>query len=65
MSQPSCIDSTTLGSSQSEKPNGTLRNIGAITFVMPHFAGGSVHDALLEDYRFSISQAIDVVSGWT
>lgn len=35
---------------------------GAITFVMPHFAGGSVADALLEDYRFSINQAIDIVT---
>jgi eukaryotic-like serine/threonine-protein kinase len=30
----------------------------AITFVMPHLAGGSVHDALLEGYRFSIHQSI-------
>ena len=33
----------------------------AITFVMPHLAGGSVHDALLESYRFSIYQAITIV----
>lgn len=32
----------------------------AITFVMPHLAGGSIHDALLEDYRFSIEQAITI-----
>jgi serine/threonine protein kinase len=35
---------------------------GAITFVMPHFSGGSVADALVEDYRFSIQQAIDIVA---
>jgi serine/threonine protein kinase len=34
----------------------------AITFVMPHFAGGSVHDALLEGYRFSIAQAITIAT---
>ena len=33
----------------------------AITFVMPHLAGGSVHDALLEGYRFSLHQAITIV----
>ncbi len=32
----------------------------AITFVMPLFAGGSVEDALREDYRFSINQAITI-----
>ena len=32
----------------------------AITFVMPHMAGGSVDDALKEDYRFSIQQAITI-----
>jgi serine/threonine protein kinase len=32
----------------------------AITFVMPHFAGGSVHDALLSDYRFSISDSVQI-----
>ena len=32
----------------------------AITFVMPLLAGGSVHDALKEDYRFSIAQAITI-----
>jgi serine/threonine protein kinase len=32
----------------------------AITFVMPHLAGGSVDDALREGYRFSIQQAITV-----
>jgi eukaryotic-like serine/threonine-protein kinase len=32
----------------------------AITFVMPHLAGGSVHDALLEGYRFSIYQSIAI-----
>jgi serine/threonine protein kinase len=32
----------------------------AITFVMPHLAGGSVHDALLEGYRFSIYQSITI-----
>jgi eukaryotic-like serine/threonine-protein kinase len=30
----------------------------AITFVMPHLAGGSVHEALVEGYRFSIRQSI-------
>jgi eukaryotic-like serine/threonine-protein kinase len=30
----------------------------AITFVMPHLAGGSVHDALLEGYEFSLHQSI-------
>ncbi len=32
----------------------------AITFVMPHFAGGSVQDALTDDYRFSIVEAIQI-----
>jgi serine/threonine protein kinase len=32
----------------------------AITFVMPLLAGGSVHDALKQDYRFSIAQAITI-----
>jgi serine/threonine protein kinase len=32
----------------------------AITFVMPLLAGGSVHDALTQDYRFSIGQAITI-----
>lgn len=32
----------------------------AITFVMPLLAGGSVADALKEDYRFSIAQAITI-----
>lgn len=32
----------------------------AITFIMPLFAGGSVHDALLSDYRFSVAQAITI-----
>lgn len=32
----------------------------AITFVMPHFGGGSVHDALLEDYRFSLTESIQI-----
>jgi eukaryotic-like serine/threonine-protein kinase len=32
----------------------------AITFVMPLLAGGSVDDALKQDYRFSIGQAITV-----
>jgi len=32
----------------------------AITFVMPYLAGGSVHDALLEGYRFSIYQSIGI-----
>jgi eukaryotic-like serine/threonine-protein kinase len=35
---------------------------GAITFVMPHFAGGSVADALSQDYRFSINQAVDIAT---
>ena len=30
----------------------------AITFVMPYLAGGSVNDALLESYRFSIHQSV-------
>jgi hypothetical protein len=33
----------------------------AITFVMPQLAGGSVNDALKQDYRFSIAQAIAIV----
>jgi serine/threonine protein kinase len=32
----------------------------AITFVMPHMAGGSVDDGLREGYRFSIQQAITI-----
>lgn len=32
----------------------------AITFVMPWFAGGSVDDALMEGYRFSIAQAVTI-----
>ncbi len=32
----------------------------AITFVMPLFGGGSVHDALKQDYRFSIGEAITI-----
>jgi eukaryotic-like serine/threonine-protein kinase len=32
----------------------------AITFVMPLLAGGSVGDALKQDYRFSIAQAITI-----
>jgi serine/threonine protein kinase len=32
----------------------------AITFVMPHLAGGSVHDALSDGYRFSIYQSIGI-----
>jgi serine/threonine protein kinase len=31
---------------------------GAITFVMPAYEGGSIEDALRQDYRFSIYQAI-------
>lgn len=34
----------------------------AITFVMPHLAGGSVSDALGEDYRFSLNQAIGITT---
>ncbi len=34
----------------------------AITFVMPLLAGGSVHDALKDDYRFSIRQAITIAT---
>lgn len=33
----------------------------AITFVMPFYPGGSVLDALEDDYRFSIYQALDIV----
>ena len=32
----------------------------AITFVMPHLAGGSIDDALREDYRFSLQQCIAI-----
>jgi serine/threonine protein kinase len=32
----------------------------AITFVMPLLEGGSVEDALKQDYRFSIAQAITI-----
>lgn len=32
----------------------------AITFVMPWFPGGSVDDALKEDFRFSIAQAVTI-----
>jgi serine/threonine-protein kinase len=32
----------------------------AITFVMPHFAGGSVEDALRDDHRFSILESIQI-----
>jgi eukaryotic-like serine/threonine-protein kinase len=32
----------------------------AITFVMPHFPGGSVEDGLRDDYRFSIQQALTI-----
>jgi eukaryotic-like serine/threonine-protein kinase len=32
----------------------------AITFVMPLFAGGSVHEALVSDYRFSLAQAMTI-----
>jgi eukaryotic-like serine/threonine-protein kinase len=34
----------------------------AITFVMPLLAGGSVHDALKDNYRFSIVQAITITT---
>lgn len=34
----------------------------AITFVMPLLAGGSVHDALKEGYRFSIGQSITITT---
>jgi eukaryotic-like serine/threonine-protein kinase len=34
----------------------------AITFVMPYFAGGSVHDALLEGYRFSIYRSVGIAT---
>ncbi len=34
----------------------------AITFVMPLLAGGSVHDALKQDYRFSTQQAITIAT---
>jgi eukaryotic-like serine/threonine-protein kinase len=34
----------------------------AITFVMPNLAGGSVHDALLEGYEFSIHQSIVIAT---
>jgi eukaryotic-like serine/threonine-protein kinase len=33
---------------------------GAITFVMRYYEGGSIERALLEDYRFSIYQAVDL-----
>lgn len=32
----------------------------AITFVMPHFAGGSVDDALKRDYRFSLGDSVQI-----
>lgn len=32
----------------------------AITFVMPHFAGGSVAQALVSDYRFSILESVQI-----
>jgi serine/threonine protein kinase len=32
----------------------------AITFVMSHLAGGSIHDALLEDCRFSLHESIAI-----
>jgi serine/threonine protein kinase len=34
----------------------------AITFVMPLLAGGSVYDALKEDYRFSLGQAMTIAA---
>ena len=43
-----------------QKPSGTLPGGRAITFVMPLFPGGSVHDALKEGYRFSVNQAITI-----
>lgn len=32
----------------------------AITFVMPHFEGGSVHEALRDNYRFSTFESIQI-----
>lgn len=33
----------------------------AITFVMPHMPGGSVDDALVEGYRFSLTESIAII----
>jgi len=34
---------------------------GAITFVMPRFRGGDVEDALRDDYRFSLTESVQIV----
>ena len=33
----------------------------AITFVMPHMPGGSVDDALVEGYRFSLTDSVTII----
>lgn len=35
--------------------------IRAITFTMPYYEGGSIYAALMDDYRFSIGEAVRIV----
>lgn len=41
-------------------PDPKLEGLGAITFVMPNCAEGSVHGALVEDHRFSVRDAVQI-----
>lgn len=34
--------------------------IDAVTFTMPYYEGGSIYQALIEDYRFSLSHAVRI-----
>lgn len=45
------------------EPDAKWKDIKAVTFVMPSYAGGSVADALAERHRFSIGDALAIACG--
>ncbi|MFD0783081.1 serine/threonine-protein kinase [Micromonospora azadirachtae] len=44
-------------------PDPALRDLKAVTFVMPFYEGGSITGALLDGYRFSIGEAVGIARG--
>lgn len=44
-------------------PDPAWKCMKAITFVMPFYEGGSVHDALIEGHRFSVGEAVAIACG--
>ncbi|WP_448058409.1 serine/threonine-protein kinase [Cellulomonas hominis] len=41
-------------------PDPELEGLGAVTFVMPYYAEGSVYGALVEGHRFSVREAVQI-----